>query len=115
MGERADAKPVLLRDVCGDDRRSAGARNDEHARPRGRPNIGQGFGKIVQLLQRIRAVDSELTEDSVVDLVFPGQRSGMRLGGLASLLGPSGLQDHDGLLTFLDAARNFPASFTPSM
>src|SRR5450756_3163459 len=116
-GEWADAKPVLLRHVRGDDRRSSGARDDEHSRPGGRRNVGQRLPEIVQLLERGGAVDLELPEDSVVDLVFSGERAGVRLGGLASLLGPSGLEDHDGLLTFLDGGQEFsrvlhPVSYT---
>ncbi len=96
-GQRADPKPVVRRDVRRDDRRSSGARDDEHPRSGGSRHVGEGLREVIKLLERSGAVDAELPEDGVVDLVLPGQRPGVRLGGLAPLLGPARLENHDGL------------------
>ena len=104
-GERAHAETVVRRDVRGDDRRSSGAGDDEHPRPGRRRHVGEGLGKIVQLLEGGRAVDPVLPEDRVVDLVLRGKRPGVRLGGLASLIGPAGLEDDDGLPARLDGGQ----------
>src|SRR3990172_321132 len=93
-GERGDAKPLLLRDVRGDDGGPPGAGDDERPRTLGGRDVGERLGEIVQLLQRGRAVHAVLPEHGFVDLAPPRQRPGVGLRGLASPLGPPRLEDH---------------------
>ena len=63
--------------------------------------IGQGLeapGPVQKLLQGVGPDDAALPEGRIVYLVDPGQGTGVGGGGPGPLCGPSGLENHDGLL-----------------
>ncbi len=87
--------------ICCQDAGSAGSGDKENAVASRRPQVGEGLGKIVELLDGVRAADVVLSEQRIVDGIGAGQGLGVGLGCHLALGCAPRLENHQRLLESL--------------